>query len=129
MSAARNRGKSFERTCAELFNGKRIGTTGLATPDVETPHLVIECKRVDEASIRGSWIEQARKASKKYGKPWLVVHARKGSRLSTTTMDTRLALAMLAVIAEARRVSDWDHGVAYPDLLHALIRLDPKEQL
>ncbi|MCC6743404.1 MAG: hypothetical protein IT175_06050 [Acidobacteria bacterium] len=128
MTAARNRGKSWERRCAELFGGQRLGATGLATPDVETPHLVIEAKRGYEASVRGAWIEQARKASRKYGKPWLVVHARKGSPLSTTTMDTRLALAMLDVIAEARRVIDVDHGVCHPDLLRALARLDEQPQ-
>lgn len=95
MSAARDRGKSWERTCAKLFHGKRLGATGLATPDVETPHLVIECKRGYQASVSGSWIEQARRASKTYRKPWLVVHARKGSPISTVTMDTRLALELL----------------------------------
>lgn len=95
MSAARNRGKSWERTCAKTFGGERVGTTGKADPDVITPTLVIECKRVDEASVRGSWIEQARRASRAHKKPWLVVHARKGSPISTVTMDTRLALYLL----------------------------------
>lgn len=95
MSAARNRGKQFERDCAKAFGGKRTGYIhGYA--DVTCDQLVIECKRVDEASVRGTWIEQGREHGRKFGKPWLVVHARKGSPLSTTTMDTRLAIQLLA---------------------------------
>ena len=93
--SARLRGKSYERTCAELFGGQRQPNTGKPGPDVITPTLVLECKRVDEASVRGGWIEQAREHSRKAGRPWLLVCARKGSPLSTTTMDTRLALQLL----------------------------------
>lgn len=94
LTPPRNRGKSFERRVAELFGGRRTGYID-GYPDVTCNELVIECKRVDEASVRGGWVEQARECSRKWGKPWLVVHARKGSRLSTTTMDTRLALWLL----------------------------------
>ena len=95
MSRSRDRGNSWERTCAGLFGGKRMPNDGKGGADVVTPTLVIECKRVDEASVRGAWIEQGREHSRAHGLPWLVVHARKGSSLSTTTMDTRLALELL----------------------------------
>lgn len=94
MSAARNRGKSFERHVANLLGGNRTGYIH-GHPDVTCDKLVVECKRVDEASVRGTWIEQAREIGRKTGKPWLLIHARKGSALSTTTMDTRLALWLL----------------------------------
>lgn len=93
---ARQRGKCFERTVAELFNGKRQPLTGLPGPDVITrTGLVIECKRVDEAGIRGAWLEQARGHGRRHDAPWLLVKAVKGSQLSVTVMDTRFAVQLL----------------------------------
>lgn len=95
MAAPQKRGASFERLCADLFGGVRVGNRGKSDADVVTPTLAIETKRVEEASIRGSWIAQGRAAGAKYGLPWLVVHARKGSPRSTTTMETEFAIELL----------------------------------
>jgi hypothetical protein len=94
VTAAKNRGKSFERRVAEVFGGTRTGYMD-GQPDVTTARLVIEAKRVDEASVRGTWIAQARRSSAKHKKPWLLVHARRGARSSTTTMETSFALELL----------------------------------
>ncbi len=92
---ARARGKSFERTVADLFGGRRQPPTGAAGPDVVCPGLVVECKRVDEAGIRGAWIRQAREHGRRSGLPWALVKAEKGSPVSVTVLDTTLAVELL----------------------------------
>jgi hypothetical protein len=93
--SARTRGKSFERLCATAFGGQRQPNTGKPGPDVITPTLVVECKRVTMSGIRGEWIAQARIHSRKHGRPWILVRALRGSPSSVTVMDTRFALELL----------------------------------
>lgn len=92
---ARQRGKSFERTVASMFGGKRQPPTGAPGPDVICPGLVIECKRVAETGIRGAWLDQAREHGRRSGLPWALVKAEKGSPASVTVLDTKLAVQLL----------------------------------
>jgi hypothetical protein len=108
--SARERGKSFERRVADLLGGQRVPQEGAKRVDVIVPRsaynpetkeidwsrvtLVIEAKRVDEAGIRGAWLEQAQAHGRRHRKPWALVKARKGSPRSTTTIDTELAIEL-----------------------------------
>jgi hypothetical protein len=99
VTAARNRGKSLERTVAQLLGGERQGATGKATCDVLTPTLAVECKRRDGPGIETAWIQQAQQAGKRHGRPWLLVKVRKGQRVdgpeSYAVMRLSLALQLL----------------------------------
>lgn len=52
----RQRGKAHERATAKRLSGRRIGVTGLATPDVVTGRMSIECK---ERAALPAWLTGA----------------------------------------------------------------------
>ena len=72
---------------AKKFEAARIGTTGKATPDVETHDLVIEVKNVNEAGIRGSWIESIKKKGSLVDKEWVLVKRKKGEHSQVAVID------------------------------------------
>ena len=67
--------KEHEKATAKNLGGQRVGVTGLATADVVTPHLAVECK---SRSKLPKWLHlamaQAVRTSKREQLPIVVLH-------------------------------------------------------
>jgi hypothetical protein len=63
--------KDLERRVAKALGGHRNGPNP-GSDVIGTPYSV-ECKRTTRYCLRRSWIEQARRQSKRDRRPWLLV--------------------------------------------------------
>lgn len=87
---ARRRGKRLETSLAKRLSGHRLGVTGLATPDIETPIWAIETKsrKALPALLRDAMAQAARNAPD--GKAPLVILHQNGDRHDADIVCMRL---------------------------------------
>jgi hypothetical protein len=72
--------KDLERRVCRALGAERRGQVGRegwasGSDDDGSAPFAIECKRTTRYQLRRDWIEQARRATKRDGRPWLLVIA------------------------------------------------------
>jgi len=104
------RWKAHERRIAKRLGGTRLGPTGKATMDVETPLFAVECK-CWQGSVKRveSALEQAEKASRNEQIPIAVIHT------VNRHSDKDLVILRLAEFERLATAYDWynttgEHG-------------------
>lgn len=99
MSKSRAKGTSFESAIVEVLNkegfpeAKRPGPINWEFGDIENLPVVLEAKNHQTMAL-AAWMKQAEIASVKAGKPFVVIHKRKGKNArkayATQEFDTWL---------------------------------------
>ena len=92
--------KRHELRVAKALGGTRTGPQGKHGSDVAGTPFAVECKRTTRYSLRGAWIEQARRQSRQEGKPWILVVSEHGDRSPIVVMEFSALLELLNVSEE-----------------------------
>lgn len=87
--------KDHELRVAKKLGGTRAGPQGKHGSDINGVPFAVECKRTTRYSLRGAWIEQARRQARDEGKPWLLVISEHRDRSPILVMEFSTLVELL----------------------------------